>query len=162
MSAMQARGWRTWTLTRQLVVGVSAVVMLVLLAVGVLSVLTLRGSLGRVIDTQLTASADGFSYGVTKFRITPTASGDKPPPGAMKPLTEVVGQAPGNVIALIQPARWLIRPTSVTARPARHPTRSWRKSPSWHGTEGGSGPSNSPDSASTGWRAGPETGTRYS
>ena len=52
----------------------SAVVMLVLLAVGVLSVLTLRGSLGRVIDTQLTASADGFSYGVTKFRITPTAS----------------------------------------------------------------------------------------
>ena len=77
-------------------------VMVVLLTVGVLSVITLRSSLSGVIDTQLTASADGFSYSVTKFRITPTASGGKPPPGAMKPLTQVVGQAPGNVIALIQ------------------------------------------------------------
>jgi two-component system, OmpR family, sensor histidine kinase TrcS len=50
----------------------------------------------------LSASADGFSYSVTKFRITPTSTGEKPPPGAMKPLTQVVGQAPGNVIALIQ------------------------------------------------------------
>jgi two-component system sensor histidine kinase TrcS len=94
--------WRTWTLTRQLVVGVSAVVMVALVTVGVLSVVTLRQSLSGVIDTQLTASADGFSYSVTKFRITPTADGEKPPPGAMKPLTQVVGQAPGNVIALIQ------------------------------------------------------------
>ncbi|WP_102143387.1 sensor histidine kinase [Mycobacterium hubeiense] len=96
------RRWRTWTLTRQLVVGVSAVVIAVLVAVGVMSVVTLRHSLSGVIDTQLTASADGFSYSVTKFRITPTDTGDKPPPGAMKPLTQVVGQAPGNVIALIQ------------------------------------------------------------
>jgi len=94
--------WRTWTLRRQLVIGVSAIVMVVLLTVGVLSVLTLRSSLDGVIDTQLKASADGFSYSVTKFRITPTATGKKPPPGAMKPLTQVVGQAPGNVIALIQ------------------------------------------------------------
>jgi two-component system, OmpR family, sensor histidine kinase TrcS len=96
------RRWHTWTLRRQLVIGVSAIVMAVLLAVGVLSVVTLRSALSGVIDTQLTASADGFSYSVTKFRITPTATGEKPPPGAMKPLTQVVGQAPGNVIALIQ------------------------------------------------------------
>jgi two-component system sensor histidine kinase TrcS len=95
-------GWRTWTLRRQLVVGVSAVVMVVLVTVGVLSVITLRHSLSGVIETQLSASADGFSYSVTKFRITPTSTGEKPPPGAMKPLTQVVGQAPGNVIALIQ------------------------------------------------------------
>jgi two-component system sensor histidine kinase TrcS len=95
-------GWRTWTLRRQLVLGVAAVVMAVLVTVGVLSVLTLRASLARVIDTQLTASADGFSYSATKYRITPTPSGAKPPPGTMKPLTQVVGQAPGNVIALIQ------------------------------------------------------------
>ncbi|WP_029117644.1 cell wall metabolism sensor histidine kinase WalK [Mycobacterium sp. URHB0044] len=94
--------WRTWTLRRQLVLGVSAIVMVVLLTVGVLSVLTLRSSLSGVIDTQLTASADGFSYSVTKYRISPTADGRKPPPGAMKPLTQVVGQAPGNVIALVQ------------------------------------------------------------
>jgi two-component system sensor histidine kinase TrcS len=96
------RRWRTWTLRRQLVIGVSAIVMVVLLTVGVLSVVTLRSSLDGVIDTQLTASADGFSYSVTKYRISPMADGKKPPPGAMKPLTQVVGQAPGNVIALIQ------------------------------------------------------------
>ena len=39
---------------------------------------------------------------MTKYRITPDASGAVPPPGAMKPLTHVIGQAPGNVIALIQ------------------------------------------------------------
>jgi two-component system sensor histidine kinase TrcS len=99
---MSALRWRTWTLRRQLVVGVSTIVMVVLLTVGVLSVLTLRSSLSGVIDTQLTASADGFSYSVTKFRITTMDDGRKPPPGAMKPLTQVVGQAPGNVIALIQ------------------------------------------------------------
>jgi two-component system, OmpR family, sensor histidine kinase TrcS len=96
------RRWQTWTLRRQLVIGVSAIVMVVLLTVGVLSVLTLRSSLSGVIDTQLTASADGFSYSVTKYRISTMDDGRKPPPGAMKPLTQVVGQAPGNVIALIQ------------------------------------------------------------
>ena len=35
--------WRSWTLLRQLVIGVSAVVMVVLVAVGVTSVLSLRG-----------------------------------------------------------------------------------------------------------------------
>ena len=39
---------------------------------------------------------------MTKYRITPDASGEVPPPGAMKPLTHLIGQAPGNVIALIQ------------------------------------------------------------
>ena len=97
------RGWRTWTLRRQLVIGVSAIVLVVLLTVGVLSVLTLRASLSGVIDSQLTSSADGFSYSVTKFRISTIGpGGEKPPPGAMKPLTQVVGQAQGNVIALMQ------------------------------------------------------------
>ena len=84
------RRWQTWTLRRQLVIGVSAIVMVVLLTVGVLSVLTLRSSLSGVIDTQLTASADGFSYSVTKFRISTMDDGRKPPPGAMKPLRRPV------------------------------------------------------------------------
>jgi two-component system, OmpR family, sensor histidine kinase TrcS len=94
--------WRTWTLTRQLVVGVCALVTLVLVAMGVASSITMQHSLTGVIDNQLLASADGFSYSVTKYRITPGSNGEKPPPGAMKPLTQVVGQAPKNVIALIQ------------------------------------------------------------
>jgi two-component system sensor histidine kinase TrcS len=97
-----ARIWQSWTLTRQLVVGMAAVVMVVLLTVGTLTVLTLRASVLGLTDAQLSASADGFSNAVTKYRITPTPSGDQPPPGAMKPLTQLIGQAPGNVLALIQ------------------------------------------------------------
>jgi two-component system sensor histidine kinase TrcS len=96
------RIWRSWTLTRQLVVGMTAVVMIVLLTVGTLSVLTLRASVLGITDAQLSGSADGFSHAVTKYRMAPTPSGDQPPPGAMKPLTHLIGQAPGNVIALIQ------------------------------------------------------------
>jgi two-component system sensor histidine kinase TrcS len=96
------RIWRSWTLLRQLVIGVSAVVMVVLVAAGVSSVLSLRGSVLGIIDAQLSGSANGFSQAVTKYRITPDASGQLPPPGAMKPLTHLIGQAPGNVIALIQ------------------------------------------------------------
>jgi two-component system, OmpR family, sensor histidine kinase TrcS len=94
--------WRTWTLRRQLVVGVSALVMVVLATVGTVSVLTLRASITGIIDAQLSGSADGFSATVTKYRITPTSSGSLPAPGTMKPLTYLLGQAPGNVVALIQ------------------------------------------------------------
>jgi two-component system sensor histidine kinase TrcS len=94
--------WRSWTLLRQLVVGVSAVVMLALVTVGTMSVLTLRASVQGILDAQLTGSADGFSHAVTKYRITPAQSGDLPQPGAMKPLAQLIGQAPENVIALIQ------------------------------------------------------------
>ena len=94
--------WRSWKLLRQLVVGVSAVVMIVLVTFGTMSVLTLRASVLGIIDGQLAGSADGFSQAVTKYRITPDAAGKLPQPGAMKPLTYLIGQAPGNVIALIR------------------------------------------------------------
>jgi two-component system, OmpR family, sensor histidine kinase TrcS len=97
-----ARGWRAWTLRRQLVFGVSAVVITVLLVVGTLSVLTLRKSLNDVITAQLAVAANGFSYSATKFRSTPTRDGALPPPGSMKPLTQLIGQAPGNVAVLVQ------------------------------------------------------------
>jgi two-component system, OmpR family, sensor histidine kinase TrcS len=75
--------WRSWTLLRQLVVGVSAVVMIALVTLGTLSVLTLRSSVQGILDAQLAGSADGFSHAVTKYRITPLPSGDLPPPGTM-------------------------------------------------------------------------------
>jgi two-component system sensor histidine kinase TrcS len=99
---MNVLRWRTWTLTRQLVVGVCALVTVMLALMGVASAVTMGRSLSGVIDNQLVASADGFSYSVTKYRISPGPNGEKPPPGAMKPLTQVIGQAPKNVIALIQ------------------------------------------------------------
>lgn len=94
--------WRQWSLLRQLVIGVSGVVMVVLVTVGTMSVVTLRSSVLGIIDTQLSGAADGFSQTVTKYRTTRLPTGELPAPGAMKPLTHLVGQAEGNVVALIQ------------------------------------------------------------
>ncbi|MCT7657437.1 sensor histidine kinase [Mycobacterium deserti] len=96
------RTWQSWTLLRQLVVGVSAVVMVALVTFGTVSVLSLRSSVLGIIDAQLSGSADGFSQSVTKYRTTPLPTGQLPPPGAMKPLRYLIGQAPDSVIALVQ------------------------------------------------------------
>ena len=79
-----ARIWQSWTLTRQLVVGMAAVVMVVLLTVGTLTVLTLRASVLGLTDAQLSASADGFSNAETKYRITLPPSSDQQPPRTTK------------------------------------------------------------------------------
>lgn len=99
------RLWQSWTLRRQLVVGVSAVVVVTLVTFGTMSVLSLRSSVLGIIDDQLATSAEGFSQSVTKYRTTPVEQGELPPPGAMKPLTHLIGQAPDNVVALIQDGR---------------------------------------------------------
>ncbi|WP_197375755.1 sensor histidine kinase [Mycolicibacterium baixiangningiae] len=96
------RVWQSWSLLRQLLVGVSAVVMIAMATVGALSVLTLRSSVVGLIDAQLSGSADGFARAVTKYRTTPLPTGELPPAGTMKPLEYLMGQAPGNVVALIQ------------------------------------------------------------
>ncbi|BBZ17940.1 sensor histidine kinase [Mycolicibacterium gadium] len=96
------QAWRQWSLLRQLVIGVSAVVVVVLVTVGTMSVVSLRSSVLGIIDSQLSGAADGFSQSVTKYRGTPLQTGDVPPQGAMKPLTQLIGQAEGNVVALIQ------------------------------------------------------------
>ena len=99
------RRWRSWTLRRQLVIGVSVAVMSVLLTLGTLSILTLRNSVNGMVDSQLSVAANGYKAGVTKFRTTPTSTGQLPPPGATKPLVQFIGQAPGNVIALVRNGR---------------------------------------------------------
>ncbi|WP_137147924.1 cell wall metabolism sensor histidine kinase WalK [Mycolicibacterium sp. CR10] len=96
------RTWQSWTLLRQLVVGVSAVVMVALVTVGTMSVVTLRASVLGIIDTQLSGTADGGTSSMAKYRSTPGPDGTLPAAGAMKPLTQFIGQAPGNVVALIQ------------------------------------------------------------
>ncbi len=105
MSGRAPRGWRTWPLRRQLVVGVSAVVMTVLATVGTMSVLTLRASVTGIVDTQLNVAADGFGQAVAKYRATPLPTGRLPAPDAMKPLTQLIGQAPGNIVVLVRNGR---------------------------------------------------------
>ncbi|AMO59731.1 sensor protein [Mycolicibacterium phlei] len=99
------RRWQSWSLRRQLVVGVSTVVAIALVTFGWMSVWSLRSSVLGILDAQLTTSAEGFSQSVTKYRTTPGEDGRLPAPGAMKPLTHLIGQAPDNVIALIQGGR---------------------------------------------------------
>ncbi|ANW67108.1 two-component sensor histidine kinase [Mycobacterium sp. djl-10] len=99
------RIWSNWTLLRQLVVGVSAVVMVALVTVGVTTVVSLRASVLGIIDTQLAGASDGYVSSVAKYRNTPGPDGALPQPGAMKPLVNLVGQAPGNIVALIQDGR---------------------------------------------------------
>lgn len=96
------RIWRSWTLLKQLVVGVSVVVMLVVATIGTMSVLTLRSSVLGIIDAQLAAAAQGYASSVVKYRSTPAPDGRLPASGTMKPLTNLIGQAPDNVVALIQ------------------------------------------------------------
>ncbi|VEG53814.1 integral membrane sensor signal transduction histidine kinase [Mycolicibacterium aurum] len=96
------RTWQSWTLLRQLVVGVSAVVMVALVTVGTMSVVTLRASVLGIIDSQLAGAADGGINSVAKYRATPGPDGSLPAPDSMKPLTYLIGQAPGNIVALIQ------------------------------------------------------------
>lgn len=96
------RIWRSWTLLKQLVVGVSVVVMLAVATIGAASVLTLRSSVLGIIDAQLAGAAQGCVSSVIKYRSTPGPDGQLPAPGAMKPLVNLIGQAPGNVVVLIQ------------------------------------------------------------
>ncbi|MGW0159471.1 sensor histidine kinase [Mycobacterium sp. NPDC003323] len=99
------RVWRSWTLLRQLVVGLSLMVMLAVATIGAMSVLTLRSSVLGIIDTQLAAALQGYDSSVVKYRSTPGPGGRLPGPGEMKPLVNLIGQAQGNVVALIQDGR---------------------------------------------------------
>jgi two-component system, OmpR family, sensor histidine kinase TrcS len=102
---MSALSVRSWPLRKQLVVGLCAVVMTVLVIVGTISVLTLRASVAGIVDTQLISAADAFSQSMTKYRSTPLPGGGLPPPDAMKPLSQLIGQAPGNIVVLIRDGR---------------------------------------------------------
>ncbi|UXA19888.1 HAMP domain-containing sensor histidine kinase [Mycobacterium sp. SMC-4] len=99
------RAWKNWTLLRQLVVGVSVLVMIALVSVGTTTVMTLRSAVVGIIDSQLSAATDAGVSSVAKYRSTPLPDGRMPAPGSMKPLTALIGQAPGNVVALIQDGR---------------------------------------------------------
>jgi two-component system sensor histidine kinase TrcS len=96
---------RDWPLRKQLVLGVSAAVMVVLVVVGTVSVMVMRSSINGVVTTQLKAAADGYSNGVVKYRSMPMAGGEMPGPRDFKPLSQLTGQAPGNIVVRIVDGR---------------------------------------------------------
>lgn len=86
--------WRPRSLRRQLVLGVSAVVTVVMLAVGTVSVMTLRSSVTAISDTELSRSLTAFQQSFDEYGDADAA--------AAHPMTEFMGQAHGNLIAVLR------------------------------------------------------------
>ncbi|SDY55734.1 sensor histidine kinase [Herbiconiux ginsengi] len=102
--ARSGRARRPWTLRSRLVVGVSAVVAGVLVAIGIASILILNATVTRVVDTQLTGSMSSFAFSVEKYRYGNFHSADglkQIDAHPEKPFTEYTGSGPGSVVALI-------------------------------------------------------------
>ena len=90
--------WWPRSLRRQLVLGVTAIVTVVLLAVGVLSVYSLRTYVGTMGDTELSRSLAAFSHAFHKFQLK---QDDAEHVIDAEALSAFVGQAPGNLIAVV-------------------------------------------------------------
>ncbi|MFE4499677.1 ATP-binding protein [Rhodococcus sp. NPDC056743] len=92
---------RPWGLQKRLVIAMTGVIAVILLVVAVASIISLRTSVTRLVDSQLTGSMASFSHLIDKYLGDP---GTDPSTGAMrgrKPLTDYAGQAPGTVILLL-------------------------------------------------------------
>ncbi|MEZ0050824.1 two-component system sensor histidine kinase TrcS [Mycobacterium sp. MAA66] len=94
------RRWSPRSLRRQLVLGVTAVVTVVLLTVGVLSVYSLHSYVSAMSDGELSRSLDALGHSYDRLRVK---RGDPAQPidAVAGGLTVFVGQAPGNLIAVV-------------------------------------------------------------
>jgi two-component system sensor histidine kinase TrcS len=91
--------WRPRSLRRQLVLGVTAIVTVVLAAVGALSVYSLHTYVSTMSDNEVARSLAAFSHSFEKLRGQDPAHQIDEAPDA---LTAFVGQAPGNLIAVVR------------------------------------------------------------
>ena len=89
--------WRPRTLRRQLVLGVSVVVTIVVLVVGLASVLGLRSYVTAMNDAEVTESLDGLDHSFTRYR-----HGESSHHGDIgHAMLGFTGQNAGNVIAVL-------------------------------------------------------------
>lgn len=84
---------------RQLLLGVLAVVSVVLAAVGVVSVLSLRGYVTAMTDAELAESLDAFAHSYARYHSGGSPGHTVPIGEAMLGFTE---QTPGNLIAVVR------------------------------------------------------------
>ena len=92
-----ARWWRPRTLRRQLVLGVSAVVTIIMLVVGVASVLGLRTFVTTMNDAEVDESLDALSHSLIRHHY-----GDSGQRGDLgQAMLGFTGQNAGNVIAVL-------------------------------------------------------------
>ncbi len=92
-----ASWWRPRTLRRQLVLGVSAVVTIVVLAVGVISTLSFRTYVNAMNDAEVSESLDALSYSVARYRRDESSHHG----GLGHAMLGFTGQNTGNVIAVL-------------------------------------------------------------
>ena len=93
--------WFPRSLRRQLLLGVLAVVSVVLLTVGTVSVLSLRGYVNAMSDADVAESLDALSNSYTRYRNGEHTSADHGTPPIAQAMLEFTGQEPGNLIAIL-------------------------------------------------------------
>lgn len=94
--------WFPSSLRRQLLFGVLAVVSVVLVTVGFVSVLSLRGYVNAMSDADVAESLDAFSHQYTKYRNGEHVSPHPGTPPIQQAILEFTGQTPGNLIAVLR------------------------------------------------------------
>jgi two-component system, OmpR family, sensor histidine kinase TrcS len=93
--------WFPRSLRRQLLLGVLAVVTAVLVTVGVVSVLSLRGYVTAISDADVAESLDALSNSYTRYRNGEHTSAHPGTPPVAQAMLEFTGQTPGNLIAVV-------------------------------------------------------------
>jgi two-component system sensor histidine kinase TrcS len=93
--------WLPRSLRRQLLLGVLAVVSVVLMTVGFVSVLSLRGYVTAMSDADVAESLDALGHSYMKYR-----TGERNPDDGAKPLDQAMlqftDQTPGNLIVILR------------------------------------------------------------
>lgn len=79
-----------------------AVVSVVLVTVGIVSVLSLRGYVNAMSDADIAESLDAFSHQYTKYRNGEHTSTHPGTPPIGQAMLEFTGQTPGNLIAVLR------------------------------------------------------------
>ncbi|OBA68693.1 two-component sensor histidine kinase [Mycobacterium sp. 1554424.7] len=93
--------WLPHSLRRQLLLGVLAVVSVVLVTVGVVSVLSLRGYVTAMSDADVAQSLDALSNSYTRYRNGDHGSTGRGAQPIAQAMLEFTDQTPGNVIAVL-------------------------------------------------------------
>ncbi|MCV7259211.1 ATP-binding protein [Mycobacterium shimoidei] len=89
--------WRPRSLRRQLVLGVSAIVCVVLAVIGVASVVSMREYVTAMVDAEVSESLDALSHSLARYRNT---VGSEAP--IAQEMVKFTGQTPGNLIAVVR------------------------------------------------------------
>lgn len=97
--------WLPRSLRRQVLLGVLTVVSVVLVTVGVVSVLSLRGYVTAMSNADVAESLDALSNSYARYRNGEHTSADRSTPPISQALLEFTGQTPGNLIAVLHDGR---------------------------------------------------------